>query len=38
VNLTSIVLRIANPEHRQAICVVAKALAERSEQQPAEPA
>jgi hypothetical protein len=28
--------RIAKPEHRQAVCMVAKALADRSDQQPAE--
>lgn len=38
VDLTSIVLRIAKPEHRLAVCVLAKALVDQPDQQPAEPA
>ena len=38
IELTSTVLRIAKPEHRHAVCVLAKALAGLSDQQPPEPA
>ena len=34
--LTSDVLRIAKPEHRQAVCALAKAMAGRPDRQPAE--
>ena len=37
VELIRNVQRIANPEHRQAVCGLAKALADDSGQQPAEP-
>jgi len=36
VELTSDVLRIAKPEHRQAVCALAKAMSGRSDRQRAE--
>ena len=36
VELTRYVLRIAEPEYRHAVCVVARAMADRSDQQSAE--